>query len=334
MTASWWDTKIIARCRCSARSANRLRICAWTDTSSALTASSAMSRSGWSARARAMATRCRCPPDSCARTPVGVGPGQSDRLQQLADQRPLRPPRAATSPWTRAGSAMASPDRDERVERGVRVLVDELHPATDEHAAALRWPRTRPGHRTWPCRSRAPRAERGSARAWSCRCPTPRPGPAISRRPTSRLTSSTARHGRAPAAAGPVAETLVGSGKVLTRSRTTSRSVMRSDHRAGGRVAVGGLVERDVGASSRTAGPARIAARTDSPPASVARSGSWPPMEASRCPVDVRVGGWAPSPGASGCRDGGAAGAPPRPCPRSSSLAGVHHRRPRRTCGR
>ena len=49
----------------SARSeANRSRIVACTETSSAETGSSAMSTSGRTASARAMASRCRCPPEN------------------------------------------------------------------------------------------------------------------------------------------------------------------------------------------------------------------------------------------------------------------------------
>src|SRR5581483_8247737 len=52
--------KPISRCR----SRSRLRIDAWTDTSSAETGSSAISTLGLRISARASPTRCRCPPDS------------------------------------------------------------------------------------------------------------------------------------------------------------------------------------------------------------------------------------------------------------------------------
>lgn len=43
---------------------NSSRIVAWTETSNADTASSAMRISGRTARARAIAIRCRCPPEN------------------------------------------------------------------------------------------------------------------------------------------------------------------------------------------------------------------------------------------------------------------------------
>ena len=49
----------------SSRSRSRsCRIWAWTETSRALTGSSRTTSSGLTARARAMPTRCRCPPES------------------------------------------------------------------------------------------------------------------------------------------------------------------------------------------------------------------------------------------------------------------------------
>ena len=55
--------KIMLRPSRSRRSASRLRICAWMETSSALTGSSAISTSGSAASARAMQMRWRCPPE-------------------------------------------------------------------------------------------------------------------------------------------------------------------------------------------------------------------------------------------------------------------------------
>ena len=48
----------------SLMSASRFSTCAWIDTSSAATDSSRISSLGSAASARAIATRCRCPPDS------------------------------------------------------------------------------------------------------------------------------------------------------------------------------------------------------------------------------------------------------------------------------
>ncbi len=65
-TARSWAMNSIVRPSLARRSSSRLSTVACTDTSSAETGSSARSRSGSSASARAMLTRCRCPPESCA----------------------------------------------------------------------------------------------------------------------------------------------------------------------------------------------------------------------------------------------------------------------------
>ena len=99
--------KIIVSPRRSVRSTRRFRICAWIDTSRALTASSAIRSSGCGARLRAIATRCRCPPLSSRgkrRASAGVRPTRSSNSATLAGASSR-----LAIPCTRNGSAMAAP---------------------------------------------------------------------------------------------------------------------------------------------------------------------------------------------------------------------------------
>ena len=59
-----WEINSIERANRSFRSRNRFRICAWVMTSSAVTGSSAITRSGRHASAIAIITRWRIPPES------------------------------------------------------------------------------------------------------------------------------------------------------------------------------------------------------------------------------------------------------------------------------
>ena len=86
----------------AATPSSRLRICAWIETSSAATHSSAMIRRGSTARARAMPTRWHCPPLSwCGRRSASSG-DKPTRLQQLGnarrDARPQAPGRGPAAP--------------------------------------------------------------------------------------------------------------------------------------------------------------------------------------------------------------------------------------------
>ena len=92
ITDSWWEMKIIVRPRRSVRSTSRSRICAWIETSRALTASSAISSSGCGARLRAIATRWRCPPRELAREAARELPAEPDQLEQLGRPSPARRP--------------------------------------------------------------------------------------------------------------------------------------------------------------------------------------------------------------------------------------------------
>ena len=65
-TARSWLTQITAVSVCSESSAISSRIVAWTETSSAEVTSSQSRSDGRAAKARASATRWRCPPESSA----------------------------------------------------------------------------------------------------------------------------------------------------------------------------------------------------------------------------------------------------------------------------
>ena len=64
ITESWWEMKIIVRPRSRRISSSSAKSCAWIETSSALTASSAISSRGSTASERAIATRWRWPPEN------------------------------------------------------------------------------------------------------------------------------------------------------------------------------------------------------------------------------------------------------------------------------
>jgi len=80
----------------SLMSASRFSTCAWIDTSSAATDSSRISNFGSAASARAIATRCRCPPDSDLGAAVRCRPSRPTSPASSAT-RSLR--RCAVQPW-------------------------------------------------------------------------------------------------------------------------------------------------------------------------------------------------------------------------------------------
>ncbi len=96
------ETNTRARPRRSLRSSRRFRICARTDTSSALVGSSATTSAGSRASARAMATRCRWPPESCPGNASASARGRPTRdINSLTrSSRSSLLPR----PWTSSGS--------------------------------------------------------------------------------------------------------------------------------------------------------------------------------------------------------------------------------------
>src|SRR3954467_5339692 len=139
-TARSWATKRYVRLKSVWSSSKRLMICAWIETSSAETGSSATMKSGFSANARASPKRCRCPPEKPARArppPAGdLGGGaarrvrrQADGLQELAHAaRRLRPVREPVRPQRLPDD---SADAVSRVQRRKRILEHHLHAPAD-----------------------------------------------------------------------------------------------------------------------------------------------------------------------------------------------------------
>ena len=200
-------------------------ISARTDTSSADTGSSSSSTLGSTASARAMPTRCRCPPDSsCGNRSASCG-AEPDQLQQLRDPALARPgrrrragapraPRSTDRPTADAGSATSTgPGTASGCAGAVRA----------EPARAARSGRRRPVRScrrsgppavpaAWPgstCRSRTRRRCRASrprpapATPRSARAPRPRPprtGYCLVRPVARSITTSTrpAARGRRP----------------------------------------------------------------------------------------------------------------------------------------
>ena len=82
--------------------------CAWIDTSSAETGSSATISFGFSASARAIEMRCRWPPENSCGKALHLGAAQPDLVEELGDQLArFSLPRAM--PWTSSGSPTMSP---------------------------------------------------------------------------------------------------------------------------------------------------------------------------------------------------------------------------------
>ena len=108
--------------RCSSRSSSM--ICAWVVTSSAVVASSAMSSFGWQARAMAIMTRWRMPPESWCGYSLNRGSAagrRTMRSRSIACFAGLGLADLAVRP-DRLGDLGADPHR--RVERAGRVLED------------------------------------------------------------------------------------------------------------------------------------------------------------------------------------------------------------------
>ena len=110
------------------RSASRFRICAWIDTSSALTGSSSTTSSGSSASARAMPTRWRCPPESsCGYRSMCSAPRPTSSNSSGTRVRDVAPP---ARDHERLGDRRARGHA--RIERRVRVLEHHLDPTPGE----------------------------------------------------------------------------------------------------------------------------------------------------------------------------------------------------------
>ncbi len=97
------------------------------ETSSIDVGSSAMSTDGSTASARAIATRCRWPPDSSCGyfAAIRVGRHQPDRVEQLVHALFQLPVRDQTMDLQRPREVVA--DRLDRIQRAERVLEDHLH---------------------------------------------------------------------------------------------------------------------------------------------------------------------------------------------------------------
>ena len=88
------DEEVASRPARACSSTRRLRIAAWTETSSAEVGSSQTTIRGSPAKARAIATRCFRPPESCAGLRAEERSVEADGLGELARARaPLRSPR-------------------------------------------------------------------------------------------------------------------------------------------------------------------------------------------------------------------------------------------------
>ncbi len=104
---------------------NRLSTCAWIDTSSAATDSSQTRNSGFTASARAMPIRARCPPENWCGIAAHQRRVETDAVQLQPDVFDLRPRRA--HPVRDRRLADDVDDAHPRIERRVRVLEDHLH---------------------------------------------------------------------------------------------------------------------------------------------------------------------------------------------------------------
>ena len=170
----------------SRRSANRSRIIACTDTSSEAVGSSAISTLGSSASARAMATRCRWPPDSARGRTVG-------HLRAAARLAPaIRWHGARTQPSAVAGErAAARPGNCPRCGGGSGCCTDPGTPSGSREpgiwrvAAAAKSRPVRSGPGTAPARP-------GPWPAWTCRSRIRRPGRGSQPRSMLSETSLTA----------------------------------------------------------------------------------------------------------------------------------------------
>ena len=114
--------------RSACSSTSRLRIAACTETSSARVGSSQTTSFGSPAKARAIATRCLSPPESCTGFWVSVRSERRTRSRELRDARAR--PRHRATPASFAHRAHQDPAHGvAAVERRVRVLEDDLQRA-------------------------------------------------------------------------------------------------------------------------------------------------------------------------------------------------------------
>jgi hypothetical protein len=176
---------------------SRSRICSVVAGSSALVASSQNSTSGRAASARAMPTRCFCPPDKLGRValPRPVGSARPVR----AVRRPGPRVRPWATPCTSSGNATLLGGGARDVEQ-VEVLEDHAHRVPDGVVAGQPIQRCQLGvtdrHRTL---TSVARGRSGNASASSCLHPLrPRMPKMPAGRHVRRLTSCTAVDGLVP----------------------------------------------------------------------------------------------------------------------------------------
>ena len=161
------------------RSRSRLRICDRTETSSAETGSSSTTSRGSVARARAIATRCLCPPESSRGAARGPRP-------EAPRRRRARPRAPVARPGTRFRGSRAARRRSLRRSAADRATSRDpgrrrRRPGAGGSAPGQEGRASRPRRKT-PTPGRAPRGAGRRAPSSSFRSPTPPRGRAWNRR--------------------------------------------------------------------------------------------------------------------------------------------------------
>ena len=155
------------------RSASSARTCAWTETSSAETGSSATMKSGSVASARAMPMRWRWPPVELVRIALRMLRLQADLREQFLHALATLPRRHQAVDREAVGDLSADPPA--RVEAGIGVLEDDLH-APPQPAQRRRVRLDRDRRRRRRCGRRSAGAGRAAGgRSCSCRSRSRRP---------------------------------------------------------------------------------------------------------------------------------------------------------------
>ena len=174
-TARSWAMKIIARFILARSSIRRLMICAWIDTSSAETHSSATMSFGSTASARAMPTRWHWPPDSVAGLRTACSGSRPTSDSSSATRLPVSCRADLAMDPQHFGDRFANPHA--RVEGIVGVLEDHRRFAAQRRAS--RRARSARRRNSTSAAGDLGQAENGAAPAWSCRSPTRRRAPAF-----------------------------------------------------------------------------------------------------------------------------------------------------------
>ncbi len=173
----------------SRRSANRSMTWAWTPRSSAEVGSSQTTSAGPVASARAMATRCSCPPES-SRGKRWASPGSRPTCRSSPATASGRSRRGV--PCTRRANATASPARSAGLSEPRGFCGTYCRRARTSRAAR---PRNRYG--SWPAKRTLPLSGASSPRTRRARVDLPEPDsptrPVVPPAPMRRLTPSRAR---------------------------------------------------------------------------------------------------------------------------------------------